>query len=83
MSQKIRFAFGQPNRAAILQFFTGSLSHSATRTNVAIGPSSNESRNQFKPLRFFPWASPALMRERVPQPTTYSGALVISGLAPV
>jgi hypothetical protein len=37
----------------------------------------NNWRNQFKPLRFFPWASPALMRLSVPQPTKYSGMLVI------
>ena len=64
-------------RAALRQFFAGSFSHTATKMKVAIGPSSSESRNQFKPLRFFPWASPALIRERVPQPTAYSGVLPI------
>ncbi len=41
----------------------------ATRMNVATGPSSSDSRNQTRPLRFFPWARPALMSANVNQPT--------------
>lgn len=40
-----------------------------TRINVAIGPSNNETRNQFRRLRFFVWARPAFISAREPQPT--------------
>lgn len=36
-----------------------------------MGPSRRESAHQARPLRPFPWASPALMRARVNQPTAY------------
>ena len=70
----------QPNRTASRQLFVGSFSQSATRINVAIGPSSSEIRNQFKPLRFFPCANPALMRASVPRPTAYSGVLFMGAV---
>ena len=43
-------------------------SQKATRNNVAIGPKSSEMRNQLRPLRFFPWAIPALINARLPHP---------------
>lgn len=36
-----------------------------------MGPSRRERRNQLRPLRFLPWANPALMSARVPHPTKY------------
>ena len=40
-----------------------------TIKKVAIGPTSNEMRHHASPLRPFPCARPALIRESVPQPT--------------
>ena len=40
-----------------------------TMIKVAIGPSNNEMIHHASPLRFFDWASPALTRANVPQPT--------------
>lgn len=35
---------------------------------VASGPSNNEMSHQFRPLRVFVWANPALMSASVPRP---------------
>ena len=43
-----------------------------TINSVASGPSGTESKNQMKPLRPLPCASPALMRQSVPHPTKKS-----------
>ena len=43
-----------------------------TMRNVAIGPRKNDAIHQFKPLLPLVCARPALMRERVNQPTAYS-----------
>jgi hypothetical protein len=42
-----------------------------TISNVAIGPSKIDSKNQMSPLRPLPCASPALIKVSVLQPTTY------------
>lgn len=52
-------------------FGSGSLSHT-TMSSVAMGSNTSERKNQFIPLRFFPWASPALISANVPHPTAYS-----------
>jgi hypothetical protein len=41
-----------------------------TIRNVAIGPGKRDNTRQIRPLRFLLCASPALIRLRVPQPTT-------------
>nr|QNO46131.1 hypothetical protein MFHEKKGA_00024 [Methanosarcinales archaeon ANME-2c ERB4] len=53
-----------------------SFSQKATRTNVARGPKSSDRRKQLRPLLFFPWAIPALINARLPQPNrvVWSGA---------
>ena len=45
-----------------------------------MGPSSSDRRNQLNPLRFFPWASPALISANVPQPAAQDR--MIRGLRP-
>jgi hypothetical protein len=60
--------------------FTGS---STTMSNVQRGPRSNEASHQLNPLRPFACASPALMSERVNQPTAYSLVLEIFGIGPI
>lgn len=42
-----------------------------SNNKVAIGPRSNDNKNQFSPVLPFPCASPALINERVPHPTKY------------
>jgi hypothetical protein len=39
--------------------------------SVASGPNNKEIKNQFRPLLFFPWASPAFISASVPHPTKY------------
>lgn len=48
-----------------------------TIKNVAIGPSSKETKNQAIPLRFFDWASPAFINAGVPHPIAYEDCCVI------
>src|SRR3954470_3908748 len=48
---------------------SGSTRSSTTIRNVATGPRNSEANHHARPLRFFDWASPALIRESVPQPT--------------
>src|ERR1700754_1358054 len=47
---------------------------------VAMGPRIRDSRNQSTPLRFLPWASPALMRARVPQPTNQGAGVEVKAV---
>lgn len=48
----------------------------ATRTKVAMGPRSKESKNQLSPLLFLLCASPAFIKASVPKPTAYPPAMV-------
>lgn len=50
----------------------GFLAMNAARIKVTMGPSSSESRNQLSPLRFLPWARPALVGA-IPQVTVGVG----------
>jgi len=52
----------------VAEGFSGS---STTINSVAIGPSERDTSHQAEPLRPFAWASPALMRAKVNQPTAY------------
>ena len=51
---------------------TGGTGGSTTIRNVAKGPMKTEASHQNSPLRPLAWASPALMRDSVPQPTKKS-----------
>jgi len=57
--------------------FTGS---SKTISSVQRGPRSREASHQLKPLRPLACANPALMSERVNQPTAYPPVLDIFGI---
>src|SRR5690606_12268968 len=55
----------QPGLAA-----RGARGSMTTMSNVAMGPSNRDRSHQFNPPRPLDWASPALISESVPHPTT-------------
>lgn len=77
------------NEAMLLEAFleTGAL-RSATEgtfgrmtiSSVAIGPMNNDASHHSKPLRPFDWAKPALMSDKVPQPTKNPGSFMVWSL---
>ena len=75
VARKYRIATAVMTQATLA--VTGS---SMTIRSVQSGPRSREASHQLKPLRPFACASPALMSERVNQPTAYSPVLDIFGI---
>ncbi len=73
--EKVFFEFNYAllyNNPTRLVIYDPAFLSAITKHKVANGPRNKDKKNQLSPLRFFPWANPALIRARVPHPTKYS-----------